>query len=56
MPVLGIGSYVSYNFMKMGMPCAAQDVEVIGILDSEHYLYEEQPEQVVDAVVSFLTK
>ncbi|MGY3054001.1 pimeloyl-ACP methyl ester carboxylesterase [Pedobacter sp. UYEF25] len=56
MPVLGIASYVSYNFMKVGLPYTIKDVEVIGILDSGHYLYEEQPEQIIDAVVKFLLK
>ena len=56
MPVLGIGSYISYNYMKMGLPYVAKDVNVIGILDSGHYLYEEQPEQVIAAVVSFLAE
>ena len=54
MPVLGIGSCVSYNYMKMGLPYVAKDVNVIGILDSGHYLYEEKPEQVIGAVLSFL--
>jgi pimeloyl-ACP methyl ester carboxylesterase len=54
MPVLGIGSYISYNYMKMGLPYVAKDINVIGILDSGHYLYEEQPEKVLNAVVSFL--
>jgi pimeloyl-ACP methyl ester carboxylesterase len=54
MPVLGIGSYISYNYMKMGLPYVAEDVNVIGILDSGHYLYEEQPQQVLNAVLSFL--
>lgn len=56
MPVLGIGSYISYNYMKMGLPYVAKDINVIGILDSGHYLYEEQPAQVLEAVVSFLSK
>ncbi|MFC3562885.1 alpha/beta fold hydrolase [Pedobacter jamesrossensis] len=56
MPVLGIASYVSYNFMKMGLPYIGKNVEVKGILDSGHYLYEEQPEQVIEAVVEFLLK
>jgi pimeloyl-ACP methyl ester carboxylesterase len=56
MPVLGIGSYISYNYMKMGLPYAAKDVNVIGILDSGHYLYEEQPQQVLNAVTSFLAQ
>lgn len=54
MPVLGIGSYISYQYMKMGLPYVANDVHVLGILESGHYLYEEKPEQVVDAVLSFL--
>jgi pimeloyl-ACP methyl ester carboxylesterase len=54
MPVLGIGSYISYNFMKMGLPYVATNVNVIDILDSGHYLYEEQPQQVLEAVVDFL--
>jgi pimeloyl-ACP methyl ester carboxylesterase len=56
MPVLGIGSYISYGYMQMGLPYVANDVNVIGILDSGHYLYEEQPQQVVDAVLRFLGK
>jgi pimeloyl-ACP methyl ester carboxylesterase len=54
MPVLGIGSYISFNLMKMGLPFVATDVNIIGILDSGHYLYEEQPQQVIDAVSKFL--
>lgn len=54
MPVLGIGSYISYNYMKMGLPYVAKNVKVIGILDSGHYLYEEQPQRVLDAVLRFL--
>jgi pimeloyl-ACP methyl ester carboxylesterase len=54
MPVLGIGSYISYNYMKMGLAYVAKDVNVAGILESGHYLFEEKPEQVIDAVLSFL--
>lgn len=54
MPVLGIGSYISYNYMKMGLPYVANDLQLVGILDSGHYLFEEQPDQVIDAVLSFL--
>ncbi len=54
MPVLGIASYISYNYMKMGLPYVANDVKVIGILDSGHYMFEEQPKQVLDAVLNFL--
>ncbi|MGN7204387.1 alpha/beta fold hydrolase [Pedobacter sp. SAFR-022] len=56
MPVLAIGSYISYNYMKMGLPAVAPDLKLIEISDSGHYLYEEQPEQVLRAVLSFLGK
>ncbi|WP_026753424.1 alpha/beta fold hydrolase [Sediminibacter sp. Hel_I_10] len=56
MPVLGIGSYISYNYMNMGLPHVATDVKVVGILESGHYLFEEAPEQVLEAVVPFLAK
>lgn len=54
MPVLGIGSYISYNFMKMGLPYVAKEVQVIGLPDSGHYLFEEQPQQVLEAILPFL--
>jgi pimeloyl-ACP methyl ester carboxylesterase len=54
MPVLGVGSYISYNYMKMGLPYVAKNVQMVGILDSGHYLFEEQPTQVLDAVLPFL--
>lgn len=54
MPVLGIGSYISYNYMKMGLPAIASTLTMVEIANSGHYLYEEQPEKVLDAVISFL--
>ncbi len=54
MPVLGIGSYISYHYMNMGLPYVASDVQVVGITDSGHYLFEEQPQQVLDIVLPFL--
>ena len=54
MPVLAIGSYISYNFMKMGLPAVASNLTLVEIADSGHYLYEEQPEQVLEAVLDFL--
>ncbi|MDQ1141837.1 MAG: alpha/beta hydrolase [Chryseobacterium sp.] len=56
MPVLGIGSYVSYNYMKMGLPYVSSNVEIIGIPDSGHYMFEEQPEKVLGAVLDFLAE
>jgi pimeloyl-ACP methyl ester carboxylesterase len=54
MPVLGIGSYISYNYMKMGLPAVASNLKLVEIADGGHYLYEEQPEQVLDAMLGFL--
>ena len=56
MPVLGIGSYISYTYMKMGMPYVATTIQVEGILDSGHYLFEEKPEQVLKLVFPFLAQ
>lgn len=54
MPVLGIGSYISYNYMNYGLPFVAANLQVIGILDSGHYLFEEKPLEVLDIVLPFL--
>ncbi len=54
MPVLGIGSHVSYSYLQMSLPYVADNVQVIGILDSGHYMFEEQPAQVLEAVLGFL--
>ncbi|SFQ35681.1 alpha/beta fold hydrolase [Hymenobacter arizonensis] len=54
MPVLGIGSYVSYGYLKMSLPYMAENAQVIGILDSGHYMFEEKPAQVLEAVLGFL--
>jgi pimeloyl-ACP methyl ester carboxylesterase len=52
--ILGICSYISYNYMKMGLPYVANDLQLVGILDSGHYMFEEQPDRVLDAVLGFL--
>ena len=54
MPVLGIGSYISYNYMNYGLPYVAKNLEVVGIMDSGHYLFEEKPQEVLDIVIPFL--
>ncbi|SDQ97857.1 Pimeloyl-ACP methyl ester carboxylesterase [Chryseobacterium soldanellicola] len=54
MPVLGIGSYISYNYMNYGLPFVATDLKVVGIMDSGHYLFEERPQEVLDIVLTFL--
>ncbi|MDN3584596.1 alpha/beta fold hydrolase [Mucilaginibacter flavus] len=54
MPVLAIGSYISYNYMKIGLPYVAKNCTVTGILDSGHYLAEEKPDAVLKLVTEFL--
>jgi len=54
MPVLGIGSYVAYENLKMSLPMLAENPQVIGLLDSGHYLFEEKPTPVLAAVLNFL--
>lgn len=53
-PVLGIGSNSSYNYIKMGLPYVAINSKVEGIMDSGHYMIEENPEKVIELVTGFL--
>lgn len=53
-PVLGIGSYISYNYMNYGLPAVADDLTVVGVMDSGHYLFEEKPQEVLEIVLPFL--
>lgn len=54
MPVLGIGSNSSYNYMKMSVSNIAIKYAVEGILDSGHYMIEEKPEKVIELINGFL--
>jgi pimeloyl-ACP methyl ester carboxylesterase len=53
-PVLGIGSNSSFGYIKMGLPYVAVNCKVAGILDSGHYMIEENPEKVLELVTGFL--
>lgn len=54
MSLLGIGSNVSYNYMKIALPYAAANCRVEGILNSGHYMNEEKPDEVIRLVTAFL--
>lgn len=54
-PVLGIGSNSSYAYIKMGLPYFASNGKVEGILDSGHYMIEENPGKVIELVTAFLS-
>ncbi|MBP4137082.1 alpha/beta hydrolase [Flavobacterium geliluteum] len=53
--VLGIGSNSSYNYIKMGLPYVAINCKVEGIIDSGHYMIEENPEKIIELVTGFLS-
>lgn len=55
MPVLGIGSNSSYNYIKIGLPYVAINSKVEGIINSGHYMIEENPEKVIELVTGFLS-
>lgn len=54
MPVLGIGSHVSHSYLQMSLPYVAENVQIVGLLDSGHYMFEEKPAEVLAAVLGFL--
>lgn len=54
-PVLGIGSNSSYSYIKMGLPYVATNCKVEGIMDSGHYMIEENPEKVIELVTVFFS-
>lgn len=54
LPVLGIASYVAYATLQMGVPAMSTDARVVGLLESGHYLFEENPERVLEEVLRFL--
>ncbi|WP_316800881.1 alpha/beta hydrolase [Pedobacter frigidisoli] len=54
MPVLGIGSNVSHQFMQMAMTYVCQNSHLVALSGGGHYMFEETPEQVVEAVYNFL--
>jgi len=56
MPVLGIASNVSYGFYQYALPAAAEHFELIHLKDTGHYMFEENPEAVLEAVEEFLLK
>jgi pimeloyl-ACP methyl ester carboxylesterase len=56
MPVLGIGSYIAYNSMKMSLPNFTKNCQIVEISNSGHYMNEEKPDEVLKIVSDFLSK
>jgi pimeloyl-ACP methyl ester carboxylesterase len=56
LPVLGIASNVSYAFYQYALPFSAENYELVHLADTGHYMFEENPEAVLEAVSAFLNK
>lgn len=54
MPVLGLASGLNVGYFQQALPPRAADARIVEIPDSGHYLPEEQPELVVEALRAFL--
>ncbi len=54
MPVLGIASNVSYGFYQYALPMLATQYQLVHLADTGHYMFEENPEAVSEAIISFL--
>lgn len=54
-PILGLGGAMSnYASLRDGLPAKGTDVRVVRVDDCGHYIPEERPEAVVEALESFL--
>jgi pimeloyl-ACP methyl ester carboxylesterase len=54
MPVLGIASNVSYGFYQYALPTLAAQYQLVHLADTGHYIFEESPEAVNDAIIAFI--
>jgi pimeloyl-ACP methyl ester carboxylesterase/nucleoside-diphosphate-sugar epimerase len=56
LPVLGIASYVAQGTLQHGVPAMTTNGRVVTLPDSGHYMFEESPAQVLEAVLGFLNE
>lgn len=56
LPVLGIASNVSCGYYQHALPLSAENYELVHLADTGHYMFEENPEAVLEAVSAFLNK
>jgi pimeloyl-ACP methyl ester carboxylesterase len=54
MPVLGIASNVSYGFYQYALPTLAAQHQLVHLVDTGHYMFEESPDAVNDAIIAFI--
>ncbi|MCC8410767.1 alpha/beta hydrolase [Mucilaginibacter sp. UR6-1] len=56
MPVLGIASNVSYGFYQYALPMIADDYTIVHLKGTGHYMFEENPEAVYEAVLEHIAR
>lgn len=56
MPVLGIASNVSSGFYQYALPALAENYELVNLGNTGHYMFEEDPSGVNEAIIAFLEK
>lgn len=54
MSVLGIASNVSYSFYQYALPTLAAQYQLVHLADTGHYMFEESPDAVNDAIIAFI--
>lgn len=54
MPVLGLASNVSYGFYQFILPTIAEEYKLLHLENTGHYMFEENPEAVVKAIMEEL--
>jgi pimeloyl-ACP methyl ester carboxylesterase len=54
MPVLGIASNVSYGFYQYALPTLAAQHQLVCLVDTGHYMFEENPEEVNNSIIAFI--
>ncbi|WP_255563132.1 alpha/beta fold hydrolase [Mucilaginibacter sp. 21P] len=54
MPVLGIASNVSYGYYQYALPAIADDHQLVHLESTGHYMFEENPLAVYEAIIAFL--
>jgi pimeloyl-ACP methyl ester carboxylesterase len=54
MPVLGIASNVSSGFYKYALPTIAENYQLLNLENTGHYMFEENPSGVCEAILIYL--
>ena len=52
-PMLGLAEPLFFGFFQQLLPAEGTDVRVVEVKNSGHFLVEEQPEAVIEALTGF---